>query len=166
MRSNASTSRSAAAAVAGACAAAAMLAATGVLQLAHEQSSPTTTEGAVEHLLLALMTATCLALVPAVLQLGRLAGAVLPARLASGGLVALGLLCVVSNVRGEDPAFVAAIAAPANLLWFGGLVALGVLLRRRGVASLAVAVAVPLTWPLTLIGSQAGGGSSRPRCGC
>lgn len=155
MHSTSLTSRSTAAA--GALVAAAGLAASGVIQLIDEQSSVTTTEGAIEHLNLALFTLVLLAQVPAVLHLGRRTGRV-PSLLASAGLVALGLLTTVSNVRGEDPSFFAAVAVPSNLLWLGGLVALGVLLFRRRAVPRPAAVALPFTWACSIPLAVVGGG--------
>jgi hypothetical protein len=59
-------------------------------------------------------------------------------------------LTVVSNVRGEDPSFFAAVAAPSNLLILGGLIALAVALRRGGALPRLLAIGLPLSWVLTL----------------
>lgn len=144
-------------ATAGALVTAAALAVTGVLQIVDEQSSESTTHGTVEHVMLALFTVTLLAQVPALLRLGELAGRV-PSLIASAGSVVLGLLGTVSNVRGEDPSFFAAVAAPANLVWFAGLVALAVVLFRRGAVARPVAVVLPFTYLCTIPLAQLGAG--------
>lgn len=95
---------------------------------------------------------------PAVLRVGQIAGRSRAAIASSAGLVALGLLMIVSNVHGEDPSFFAAVAVPANLLWFGGFIALGVALKRSGRVPAAVAIGLPLTFVFTLPLSLVGGG--------
>lgn len=129
----------------------------GVLQVADEQSSQTTLVG-VEHVTLAGLTVAMLLLVPVLLTLGRIGGRPLPARTASAGLLLLSALTIVSNVRGEDPSFFAAVAVPSNLLIFGGLTWLAIGLRRGGQLPTWLAVAMPLSWILALPGSEVGGG--------
>jgi hypothetical protein len=87
------------------------------------------------------LTVTLVLLIPVVLHLGRLAGKPRAAAVT---------LTVVSNVRGEDPAFFDAVAGPSNLLILGGLIALAVGLRRRRVLSRFLAIGLPLSWILTL----------------
>ncbi|MDA0181669.1 hypothetical protein OJ997_15290 [Solirubrobacter phytolaccae] len=121
----------------GATTAAAALALTAALQLTHEQSSESTTIGGTQHLIVALLSITLLALVPVIHRLGKL-GAPRVALVPIVAQVILGALATVSNVKGEDPSFFAAVAAPANLAILGGWIALAVILRRRE--------AIP-TWP-------------------
>jgi hypothetical protein len=121
----------------------------GSLSIADSQSSESTTVG-IEHLILAGLTATLIALVPVVLYLGRLADRPRAAATAVTGQLALAALTVVSNVRGEDPAFFAAVAAPANLLIVAGLVLLAIGLRRHAAVPRPLAIALPISWILTL----------------
>jgi hypothetical protein len=90
--------------------------------------------------------------------LARLAGANKAALVAPIGLVLLSLVSLVSNIRGEDLSIFPAIAAPANLMIFGGFVAAGVGLRRRAGLSLALAIGLPFSWILTIPASDIGGG--------
>jgi len=138
-------------------AAAVAAAVSGVIQLTDEQSSESTIRG-IEHVSVAALTIACLLLVPAVLRLGQIAGRSRGAIASSVGLVALGLIMIVSNVRGEDPSFFPAVAAPANLLWLGGFIALAVALKRSGRVPAAVAIGLPVTWILMLPLSVVGGG--------
>lgn len=141
----------------GAAVASAALALTAVLQLTHEQSGESTTIGATEHVLVALLSVTLLALVPVIHRLGKL-GAAKVARVPIVAQVVLAALATVSNVNGEDPSFFAAVAAPANLAILGGWVALAVVLRRRGAIPTWIAVALPLAYIGMIPASQAGGG--------
>jgi hypothetical protein len=133
------------------------LAVSGVIQITDEQSSQSTTTG-IEHVSLGALSIALLLLVPAVLRLAQIAGRSRGAIAASTGLVALASLMVVSNVRGSDPSFFAAVAVPSNLLWLGGFVALAVALKRSGRVPAAIAIGLPVTWILTLPLSVVGGG--------
>jgi hypothetical protein len=144
-------------AAAAATVAAGALAVQAVLQLTDQQSSESTAVG-IEHVTLAAFSIGLIALIPVVLHLGRLAGRIAPAAVASGGMLALGLLATISNVRGSDPSFFAAVAAPANLVWLGGFVALAVALRRSGRVSALVAFGLPVSWALYIPLSLLGGG--------
>jgi hypothetical protein len=138
-------------------AAAVALAVGGVIQITDAQSGQTTVVG-IEHVTLGALTATLLLLAPVTLFLGRAAGRIRPAAIAATGMVVLAALTLVSNVRGEDPSFFAAVAIPTNLMWFGGLISLAVALKRTGAVPAKLAVALPLTWVLALPFSAAGGG--------
>jgi hypothetical protein len=128
----------------------------GILQLTDAQSGESTTVG-IEHLGLATFTGLLLLLVPVVLYLGRLAGRPRIATVAVIGQVALALLTVISNIRGEDPSFFPAVAAPANLAIFAGLVTIAVSLKRRGALPKAMAVGLGVVWIVTLPLSNLGG---------
>jgi hypothetical protein len=96
-------------------------------------------------------------LVPAALYLGRLAGMPKGTAALVTGQLGLAALTVISNVRGEDPSFFAAVAGPTNLLIFGGLVALAVALKRNGSLPTPLAVGLGVVWILTLPLSSVGG---------
>lgn len=128
----------------------------GAVQVADQQSSESTTVG-IEHLGLAAFSLSLVLVVPLVLAFGRLAARRGGATVAAAALVVLAALATVSNVRGSDPAFFAAVAAPANLLWLAGLVTLAVGLGRGGHVPAPVAVALPLTWVCTIPAAQSGG---------
>jgi hypothetical protein len=135
--------------------ASAALAVYGIIQITDEQSSQTTVVG-IEHVTLAALTTTLLLLLPMTLLLGRIAWRPRFAAFAMTGMSVLAALTVVSNVRGEDPSFFAAVAIPSNVLWFGGWVALAVALKRSGRVPAAVAIGLPITWVLSLPLSQFG----------
>ncbi len=139
-------------------AAAPVLLLTAVLQLAHEQSSESTTVG-VEHLTLACLTALLTLLAPVVLHLGRRAGAERRALVPAAGMLVLAALTVVSNVRGSDPSYFAPVAALTNLMWLGGSIALAVALVRRAALPRALAIGLPLLWIAAIPGSVIGLGA-------
>jgi hypothetical protein len=143
---------------AGRCAmgAAAAMAVAAVLQLTDEQSSESTTVG-IEHVGLAAFTVSVLLLIPMVLGLARAAGLPRLGLATAVGMGALGLTTIVSNINGEDPSFFPAIAGPANLLWFGTLIACAVRLRRNGILSRPLAIMLPLTMVFFLPLSAVGG---------
>lgn len=128
----------------------------GIIQLTDSASGETTTVG-IEHLGLATFTALLVLLIPVVLHLGRLAGRNRVAAMAICGQVALAVLTVISNVRGEDLSIFPAVAVPSNLLILGGLVTLAVSLRRRELLSKPFAVGLALVWIVTLPLSNFGG---------
>jgi hypothetical protein len=121
----------------------------GILSIADPQSGESTTVG-IEHLILGGLTLLLVVLVPVVLHLGRLAGRPRAAAVAVTGQVALAALTIVSNVRGEDPSFFAAVAGPSNLMILGGLIVVAVGLKRSGAFSRLPAIALPVSWVLTL----------------
>ena len=138
-------------------AASAALFVAGVINATHHQSSTTTTHGAAEHASLGGFGLSLILLVPAVLYLGRLAGRNRFAIASSIGMTVLGLLTVVSNVRGEDPSFFGAVAVPTNLAWLVGYVAIAISLKRRRVVPTAVAVGLPVSWFFTIPVGSVGG---------
>ena len=121
----------------------------GILSITDSQSSESTTVG-IEHVILGGLTASLLLLVPVVLHIGRVVGRPRAARIAVTGQVALAVLTVISNVRGEDAAFFAAVAVPSNLMILGGFIALAVALRRSGTLSSALSIALPFSLVSTL----------------
>ena len=121
----------------------------GILSITDPQSSGSTTVG-IEHVILGGLTVALLLLIPVVLHLGRLAGRPRAAAAAVTGQAALAALTVVSNVRGEDPSFFAAVAGPSNLLIVGGLIVMAVALGRGGAMPKPLAIGLPLSWILTL----------------
>lgn len=123
----------------------------GILSIADPQSANNTTVG-FEHVILAGLTATLLLLVPVILYFGRLVNRPRAALLAVTGQVALAALTVTSNVRGEDPAFFAAVAAPSNLFIVAGFTMLAIGLKRAGAFPKGLAIALPVSWVLTLAG--------------
>lgn len=131
-----------------------------IIQITDSQSGESTTVG-IEHVSLAGLSATCCCS-SRWCYLGRVAGRPRAATVAVTGQVALAALTVISNVRGEDPSFFAAVAVPANLLMFGGWVALAVALRRGGHLPRTLAVGLPLSWFLLFPGSSIGLGVSPP----
>jgi hypothetical protein len=147
-------------AAAAAMAAGALAGVFGILSISDSQSAENTTVG-IEHVILGGLTLYIVALVPVALYLGRQAEMPKAAAALVTGQVGLAVLTIISNVRGEDPAFFDAVAAPTNLLILGGLIALAVGLKRRGVLSTALAVALPFSWILTL----GGGGVFAPVAG-
>ena len=121
----------------------------GIMSIADPQSGERTTVG-IEHVILGGLTLLLVLLIPVVLHLGRLAGRPRAAVAAVTGQAALAALTVVSNVRGEDPSFFAAVVAPSNLLILVGFVLLAVGLKRSGALPRWLAVALPVSWILTL----------------
>ena len=138
--------------------AAVSLAIGGVLQLSDTQSGQTTVDGVAEHLILVSFSATLVLLIPVMLHLARLAGRPAVGVVMALGMGALAALGTISNVRGEDPSFFAAVAIPTNLIWFGGSIALAVMLRGRRLFPLALAIGLPLAWVFALPMSGIGGG--------
>lgn len=130
-------------------AAAAAFALQGAILAVDEQSSESTTVG-IEHLSLAAFSLSLVLVAPLLWELGRHA---VGGRFAAVGTTVLGLLAIISNVRGSDPSFFAAVAAPANLVWLGGSIAAAVVLRadRRFLV-------LPLIWVGTIPMGPIGGG--------
>jgi hypothetical protein len=132
----------------------------GIMSIADPQSGESTTVG-IEHVILGGLTLLLVLLIPVVLHLGRLAGRPRAAAAAVTGQAALAALTVVSNVRGEDPSFFAAVAVPSNLMILGGFVLLAIGLKRNGALPKSLAIALPVSWILTL----AAGGVFAPIAG-
>ena len=128
-----------------------------VVQLTHTPSGESTLEGVLEHVNILSLTVTLLAMAPAVVAIGRQAGAPRATRVALTGMAALGALCASSAANSGDFGFFPAVAIPANLMWFGGFIALGVALFRAGVVERRYAIALPLVWVMLLPFSAMGG---------
>jgi hypothetical protein len=132
------------------------LAVAGVIIVTDTQSSQSTVVG-IEHVSLAGLSLACLAMIAPFRYLARLAGASKAAVVAPVGLVALALVSLISNIRGEDLSIFPAVAGPANLMIFGGFVAVGIGLRRRAGLPLALAIGLPFSWILTIPAAAIGG---------
>jgi hypothetical protein len=146
-------------AAAGAAIAAVASAVGGVIQLTHEQSGETTVVGAVEHLMLVAFSAMLIGLVPAAMFLARrVAGSAKPGVIIGVAAVLLAVLATISNVKGDDPSFFAAVAVPTNLAIFGSVVAIGNRGFRRGFEPRWIAVGLPLVQLAAIPLSSLGGG--------
>jgi hypothetical protein len=108
------------------------------------------------HAILTLFTISLLLMGPAMFGLARHALSDLGARIATPGLVVLGLTCIVSNVQGEDPSFFVVVAPITNLLWLVGSIVLAVSLYKAGRIPRGLAIALPFmqvfALPLSAIG--------------
>lgn len=138
-------------------AAAALFVSQAAFQLAHTPSGETTLEGTLEHLNIISLVVNLIVLMPATVAIGRLAQAPRATRAALTGMAALAAICTASAVNSGDLSFFPAVAIPANLMWFGGLIAFGVGLFRAGVVERRYAIALPLVWVALLPFSQVGG---------
>ena len=131
------------------------LAVAGVIIVTDTQSSQSTVVG-IEHVSLAGLSLACLAMIAPFRYLASLAGANKAAVVAPVGLVALALISLISNIRADLSIF-PAVAGPANLMIFGGFVAVGIGLRRRAGLPLALAIGLPFSWILAIPASAIGG---------
>lgn len=143
-------------AVASAATSAVASAVTGILQVVHEPSGESTVVG-IEHVLLGGLSLLLLAQLPFLYWLGARART-WPVGVAALGMVPLAAVATVSNMQGEDPAYFGAVALPANLLWFAGLVALAATSRRCPALPRTMVLALPVTWIGTIPLSGLGGG--------
>ena len=129
-----------------------------VIHLTHETSSESTVVGSVEHIVLVLFSVMALALIAPMMYLGRhAAGSVKPGIVTAAAALPLAILAQISNVRGEDPAFFGAIAAPTNLAIFGAMVAIAVMASKRGFQPRWLVIALPVVQIAALPLSQFGG---------
>lgn len=108
--------------------------------------------------ILVVFAISLLVLVPAQLALAALARSPLGARISAVGTPLLAVGAASSAINGEDFAWFPAVAVVANALWLVGSITLGVSLWRAGRVPRWVAVALPLTMPVTLFFSQLGSG--------
>ena len=99
-----------------------------------------------------------LAVVPAHLALGAYARSPWGARIAAAGTPLLALGAASSAINGQDLAWFPVVATIANGLWLVGSVTLGVSLWRARLVPRWVAVLLPVSMPVTLVGSQLGSG--------
>ena len=127
------------------------------VQLTHDFATESDLRGTLEYLNILSLVVTLAALAPVTIAIGRIAQAPRATRVAVAGMAALAALCVSSAVNGGDLAFFPAVAIPANLMWFGGFIAFGVILFRHGVVERRYAFALPLVWVALLPFSQLGG---------
>ena len=99
-----------------------------------------------------------LVVVPAHLALGGFARSPLGARIAALGTPLLAVGAASSAINGQDLSWFPIVAVVANALWLIGSITLGVSLWRAGRAPRWVAVLLPISMPVTLVGSQLGSG--------
>ena len=129
-----------------------------IVQLTHTPSGESTLEGTLEHVQVVSLAVTLAAMAPAVVAIGRRAGAPRAARITLIGMAALGALCLSSAANSGDFWFFPLVAIPANLMWFGGFIAFGVTLFRTGAVERRYAIALPMVWFALLPLSALGGG--------
>jgi hypothetical membrane protein len=138
-------------------AAGAVWVASAVLQVTGGNHTGTKVEGFTGHAIIGLFTVALLLMVPAMFALARHALSDLGARIAAPGLVVLGLTCIVSNVRGEDPSFFVVVAPITNLMWLAGSIVLAVSLYKAGRIPRGLAIALPFMQVFALPLSAVGG---------
>ena len=110
------------------------------------------------RLILVTFAVSLLVAVPAHLALGAFARSSRGARIAAVGTPLLAIGAASSAINGQDLAWFPAVAGLANLLWLVGSAMLGVSLWRAGLVPRWVAVLLPISMPVTLVGSQLGSG--------
>ncbi|MGH2958632.1 MAG: hypothetical protein ACRDKE_03440 [Solirubrobacterales bacterium] len=130
----------------------------GIIAVTHTPSPDSGVEGTVEHLQLALITLSALAMIPIVMRLGELAGARRAAILSLVGANAIGALCVFSNINSGDASFFNAVAVPSMLAWFVGFVILAVAMGRTRAVPRAYAVGLVIAFLLGGPFGNIGGG--------
>ncbi|MEV4225463.1 hypothetical protein [Nonomuraea sp. NPDC049725] len=135
------------------------MAATGVMQAVR----PTDTDPRVlgeEHLILALFAASLLLLIPGLFALARRGAraARIAAGVVSAGHLPLAFGATASNLNGEDFAWFAYVAVPANLAMLAGSITMAVSLWRAGTVPRLVSAALPVLWLCEIILAQLGGG--------
>ncbi len=111
----------------------------------------------VEHVMLGVYAVSLLALAPALVALGRRAGAVRSATVAAVGALVLAVGMTTTNLNDQDFSWFPAVAAPANLAWLAGSVVLSVALWRRGGVPRWATVTPAVTWVFCIPLSQLGG---------
>ena len=139
-------------------AAGAVWVASAILQVGAGHPTGEKVEGFAGHATITLFTVALLLMGPAMFALARHALSDLGARIATPGLVVLGLTCIVSNVQGEDPSFFVVVAPLTNLLWLAGSIVLAVSLHKAGRIPRGLAIALPFmqifALPLSAIGGS------------
>src|SRR4051794_1885148 len=131
--------------------------ASAVLQVTAGNATGEKVEGFSGHAIIGLFTVALLLTGPAMFALSRHALSDLGARIATPGLVILGLTCIVSNVQGEDPSFFVVVAPLTNLLWLAGSIVLSVSLYKAGRIPRGLAIALPFMQIFALPLSAVGG---------
>lgn len=113
-----------------------------------------------EHLLLALFAAALVLLIPGLLALARHGTPVARPGAAAVALghVLLAFGATASNLNGEDPAWFAFAAVPANLAMLAGAITMAVSLWRAGRVPRPIAAALPVLWLCQIVLAQLGGG--------
>jgi len=138
------------------------LVATGVVEIIHSQrTSGSRVVGVPGHLVLAFMVVALAAMAPAVIALsryGRSRAAERAGIAAAAGTVLVAGCCTVSLIKGSDPALFPVFASIGSALWLGGLITIAVSLKRAGRVAPFVALALPVTWILSLPLGTLGGG--------
>jgi hypothetical protein len=130
-----------------------------IVRLTHEESSESTVIGFAEHLNISMFSVMLIGLVPlGFLVSRRVAGSVKPGFVIAVSAAALAALATISNFRGEDPSFFAAIAAPTNLAIFGSFIAIAVMGQRRGFEPKWILIGLPLVQLAAIPLNQFGGG--------
>ena len=138
-------------------AAGAVWVASAILQVGAGHPTGQKVEGFAGHAIIGLFTIALLLTAPAMFSLARHALSDLGARIAAPGLVILGLTCIVSNVRGEDPSFFVVVAPITNLMWLAGSIVLAVSLYKAGRIPRGLAIALPFMQVFALPLSAVGG---------
>lgn len=134
------------------------MAVTGVMQAVRPTDADPRVLGE-EHLILALFAASLLLLIPGLLALARgTRAARVGAAVVSAGHVLLAFGATASNLNGEDYAWFAYVAVPANLAMLAGSITMAVSLWRAGTVPRLVAAALPALWLCEIILAQLGGG--------
>lgn len=130
----------------------------GVLQaIRPEWITTTVIENDAEHMMMAGLSLVLLLMIPAYALLSRYATGSTPVKFVAVGNVALAATVTVSNINGDDPSWFVIAAPISNLLWFGGSIALAVLMRRASRVPAWVYVGLPLSWIAALPLSPIGG---------
>ena len=138
-------------------AAGAVWVASAVIQVTAGHPTGEEVEGFSGHATLTLFTIVLLLMGPAMFALARYAKSDLGARIATPGLIVLGLTCIVSNVQGHDPSFFVVVAPITNLLWLVGSVVLAVSLYKAGRIPRGLGIALPFMQIFALPLSAVGG---------
>jgi hypothetical protein len=115
--------------------------------------------GFAEHLNISMFSLMLIGLIPlGFLVSRRVAGSVKPGIVVAVSAAALAALATISNFRGEDPSFFAAVAAPTNLAIFGSFIAIAVMGQRRGFEPKWILIGLPLVQLAAIPLNQFGGG--------
>ena len=138
-------------------AAGAVWVASAIVQVTGGHNTGEKVEGFAGHASITLFTIALLLMGPAMFSLSRHALSDLGARIATPGLIILGLTCIVSNVQGHDPSFFVVVAPLTNLLWLAGSIVLSVSLYKANRIPRGLAIALPFMQVFALPLSAVGG---------